>query len=100
MSWLIELRKKLHQIPESAFEEHHSSALLREQLNILVKNHLSPEAIRAGSVGPLVHGFENSSGFWWNTPATTVPTECLERTWTPYRSRRIQPAISSRKGLA
>ena len=63
MSWLIELRKKLHQIPEIAFEEHHSSALLREQLNILVKNHLSPEAIRAGSVAPLVHGFENSSGF-------------------------------------
>jgi len=63
MNWLIELRRDLHRIPEIAFDEHHTSRLLRNQLNRIIKTHLGREAIRSGNVEPLVHSFDNSPGF-------------------------------------
>lgn len=63
MSWLIELRKELHRHPELAFEERQTAQILKNELQSLIKQHISPQAIRQGACEPYIHSFENSPGF-------------------------------------
>lgn len=63
MNWLAELRQTLHQNPEIAFDEHKTSAILKRALQELCRQHLTPAAIKAGAVEPIIHDFESSPGF-------------------------------------
>lgn len=62
MNWLIELRQRLHQSPELAFEEHQTAAILREELKRLARIYSTPEHIRAGATELIIHDFD-STGF-------------------------------------